>query len=348
MLEPVGKSGARHRRRRATCGRVHARAPDCHETEPGLSQRILISFCNVRQPELPVLGLFDPVLSRFRPLPRPRLPYQLDGVTGLAVDERHLYAIAQTPGTSPDGHYLALSAFLVFERKTLSLLSEYLFTMASDVHSIALDGQSVLAVSTGTDQIIKLELDGVSAVSESVYWNANSSARRADTLHLNAIVRIGGDVIVSGFGKKNGELWGTAINGFVLDTKRGREIASGIAHPHSLLDLDGRLALCESRMRTVRYVDGSLLVDLNGYTRGLCQLGAELFAGTSVGRRISKSTGAQIENPADPGESSGRCSINRIDIRERRCSQTVDLTEYGSEIYDLVSVDATDGWPVDW
>jgi hypothetical protein len=69
-----------------------------------------------------------------------------------------------------------------------------------------------------------------------------------------------------------------------------------------------------------------------------------MFIGTSVGRRISRSTGL-LNNPAEEGNPQGQCSITRASIDEFVSEETVDLGAFATEIYDLLPVEGTQAWP---
>jgi hypothetical protein len=81
---------------------------------------------------------------------------------------------------------------------------------------------------------------------------------------------------------------------------------------------------------------------LPGYTRGLCRIGQKLFVGTSLERRVSKSTGKRKITWV-PG---GRCTVSRLSVNSFEVEDTIDLTTYGDEIYDLLPIEGTDRWPV--
>ena len=108
---------------------------------------------------------------------------------------------------------------------------------------------------------------------------------------------------------------------------------------------NGRLYYCASRNRTVCIHGGGQSEPLPGYTRGLCCVGEHLYVGTSVGRKVSKSTGL-INNPADPGAQEGICSISRLSAETLAVESTVDLSHVATEIYDLLPVEGAENWPV--
>ena len=126
----------------------------------------------------------------------------------------------------------------------------------------------------------------------------------------------------------------------------GSVIAAGLEHPHSLLPLSEKLAACASRHQELVVLGPGLARNrkLDGYTRGLCLDGPDLFVGTSVGRRVSRSSG-RVDNPADPGTTVGRCAVTQLSASDLAVKRTFDLGAYGDEIYDLVPVTAVAQWP---
>ena len=201
-------------------------------------------------------------------------------------------------------------------------------------------------VLTGTDEVIELRMRGDEVISESVFWRPEPDAPRADIHHLNAIFGWRGDLLVSGFGKKPGPDWGLTREGFIVNVTRGEAIASGIYHPHSLVAIGEEIAYCESGKRAVRVMGRGQTQRLPGYTRGLCLTGQKVFVGTSVGRRVSKSTG-MLHNPQhSSGTPEGQCTVCRLSPSSLEIEDVIDLSAYGEEIYDLLPVEGTSRWPI--
>jgi len=211
-----------------------------------------------------------------------------------------------------------------------------MFRVAADVHSIAFHGGALFAVSTGTDEIVAVTLDGPRMVAEDVIWRPEPDAPRTDSHHLNALAVSDDEILVCGFGKRSEALWSSARQGFIRTT-RGKTLASDLLQPHSLFLDESGVLYCESRVGAVRVVgEPSRVSSLPGYTRGLCRAGEFLYVGCSIGRRQSKSTGLMIENSSDPGETAGLCGLGILCADSWNSESFVDLAEYGDEIYDLL------------
>jgi hypothetical protein len=265
-------------------------------------------------------------------------------VSGIALSNRHVFAVTANTAGRASRDPAGPSGLLVFDRRDLTLLAEHVFSSVFDAHSVlALDGE-LLVVSTGTDEITRVRLDGPNVVSEEVLWRMDVHGPRADVHHLNAICSRRGEVLVSGFGKKTGHLWSTATAGFIVSVTTGERLAMGIGHPHSLIDVEETLAYCESSTATVRLLGKNRAQQLPGYARGLCRVGDRLLVGTSRGRQTSKSTG--LTTRADPGMPVGCCAVVTLRLPSLDIERVVDLDELAFELYDLQPVSDVAQWPV--
>ena len=298
---------------------------------------ILVSFCNVSVPGRPALGLLDTATSSFRVLQLPRKLPQPVSVAGLGASRDYLYAALPESPPAP-------SELLILERGELAVRNHYVFRSALDVHSLLVSGDALFVVSTGTDEVIELRLRGCEVLSETVRWRPEPGAPRADNHHLNALCEWRGELLVSGHGKKTADRWSSARGGFIVNINRGEQMAQNIHHPHSLVPVGDTLAYCESSTMAVRLLGDVRAQRLPGYARGLCLAGGKLFVGTSIGRRVSKSTGV-INNPAESGVPAGRCTCSRLAPDTFAVEETVDLSSYGTEIYDLLPVEGAARWP---
>jgi hypothetical protein len=299
---------------------------------------VLVSFCNQWTPGLPALGLLNTETSAFRIV---RLPPQVPrcaGVRGVTVDSHFLYAALQEGPLDPP-------TLLVLDRRDLSLRHRHAFETTGDIHSLWISGQTLWAVSTGTDEVFEVQLDCPRVLAEGVVWRPDPEGPRADCHHLNAVCGWKGELLVSGFGKKAGALWSTAREGFIVNITRGDCLASGVNHPHSVVEVDGTIAYCESSRKRLCLLGGPCIGPLPGYARGLCQVGRQIFVGTSHRRPVSRSTGLPLK-PEDPDGPGARCAVSKVSLSTLRVEDTIDLSPYGEEIYDLLPVEATSEWPI--
>src|SRR5207244_4093933 len=114
-----------------------------------------------------------------------------------------------------------------------------------------------------------------------------------DAWHLNCLLIKDGAVLVSAFGRyERHRQWAehlTDPTGLVLSLSTGREIISGLSHPHSPRFFDGAWAVCNSATREVWQIDAETgaprrRVQLEGYTRGIAICEDLLFVGESADR----------------------------------------------------------------
>ncbi|MCA1597009.1 MAG: TIGR03032 family protein, partial [Chloroflexi bacterium] len=253
---------------------------------------------------------------------------------------RYLYAALREP-----------AGLLVLDRKDLSLLNCHWLEGARDAHSLCLHNGSVFLVSTGTDEVIRLKMNGPEVAAADVFWRPDPAAEKADLHHLNSICSWQGDLYVSGFGEKTGERWASARGGFVLNISAGYSVATGLFHPHSLLPTEDGIAFCESPAGAVRLSGGPVLQSLPGYIRGLCRSEGRLFVGASACRHRSRSAGVILAPEArlSSGEGTdhrGGCAVYRLAEESLEVEQTISLETFGDEIYDLLPVEDTRCWPL--
>jgi hypothetical protein len=291
---------------------------------------ILVSLCNGNPKKTGLLLVSDDLSLVRRPAEPRGIP--LGSTHGLTADERWLL-------------FVKSGRIIVVDRHNFALRQIYRFSYARDVHSILLLGNRLLAVATYQNAVVEMSFhNGLIAHGEHIIWPPNKEKVGLDKDHLNSICFYEGRILVSALGEKVGPLWRDSTEGFVVDIGSGERIASGFRHPHSLMSLGKSLFLCESMKQLVVDVTGSRSTKIEGYARGLCSAQMGLYAGTSKGRMVSKSTGL-IANPADVGETAGVCGIHLLDPANLGVRKSLVLDE--TEIYDLLFIEE-DGsaWPM--
>jgi len=248
------------------------------------------------------------------------------GVLGIAKCRDRIVAILQGPR-------MALAwltpSYRIVELRPLQLVQ--------GGHSIAVCDHRIYIASASTDAIVEYD----PSCGESIHWSDNADGK--DTIHLNSILWHQGSLYFSAFGKKKGELWSTAEEGYLKELSSGRTVLAPLFHPHSVTAYGEYLYCCESSRIAVHRSDGDCLVVDAGYVRGLLVQSDVLCIGISRGRKRSKSTGKIVDNPADPGELTDRCGVLVYHTREGRLSESnpagwIDLGEYSNEIYDLLAL----------
>jgi hypothetical protein len=287
---------------------------------------MLISFCNFPAPRATAIFRLDISSENLTEIGL-GISRSVKGCTGMTSDEERIYVLCVSEGM----HYLSVIARDELECVFCQALPE-----VKEGHSILAKEGQLYVVSTGTDEVIRYDLAAEGAKNSQVVWSASPSG--SDTHHVNSIADWQGNLVVSAFGPKFGTLWASALEGYIHDISRDVRIKSGIYHPHSLSVRSDQLYYLESHRKLFCSLDGVIL-SLTGYPRGVCWLSDDVVClGSSVGRKLSKSTGL-IANPADPGEPSGSCGVTVVNIKTGRRLKHLDLDRVAGEVYDLMVKD---------
>src|SRR5687768_1349613 len=133
---------------------------------------ILISFCNTSEfPGFPNLGILNVESSEYSILEIPEKIPQT-GMVGMTYSSKYIF-IGLHHITGGLDAFESPPALLVFDKATFQLLHAYECRFAKDIHSFLLqqDERKLFIVSTGTDDIIELELDEFNVVSEKVFMH---------------------------------------------------------------------------------------------------------------------------------------------------------------------------------
>jgi hypothetical protein len=295
---------------------------------------ILISFCNN-----PAFSA-SPILCAKIPLDWREpiscapvalgFPEPIAQVTGLTKTKDRIFVVfANQEGRQ----YLA-----VLQQSDLTPLFYQELPGIVDCHSILAIKNQLYVVSTGTDQILCYEILNDSVSASKVFWQASNSQQ--DTHHINSIIEKDGDVLVSAFGTKTGQLWSTATGGYIHNITKNVRVKEGVYHPHSLSVRNEKIYYSDSQKNAFcSNEDDDPLFSLNGYTRGAVWLSNEVVCiASSIGRRVSKSTGL-ISNSADPGIPAGECNLIVGSITSKEIIAQIDLSWFGPEIYDLLIIE---------
>lgn len=290
---------------------------------------LLISFCNVRQftakRNRRWLLLLDTKSKQTKWVKIPDLGDSVLGATGiLRRDSDILVALHHKDG---------VSSILQLD-KTLTAARHDFFDSVKDVHSLAVDGDTVITTSTATDSLVRFRFDGSIREERLVHAFSNGSQ---DSLHVNSVALTSSyGLVVSMFGTRPEGGWQTARAGQVT-TLTGEVLVSDLRHPHSLATAGtGSVCFVESLSGTLFRVDDKGLiyrvdVGRDGYVRGLATSADTAYVGVNVARDRSKSTGLLVGKLFALGHS----YICRLDISSGKHEGNFELTGLGDEIYDI-------------
>jgi len=302
--------------------------------------RLLVSLCS-RTDEAPeCLVVCDPERRSVRPV---AVPDPAFGTFGLAVTPVTVYALFDLG--RPVSEEPERSELRALDPATLRLRWRYPFEVGRDVHSIAVDGEAMHAVSTGTDDLLRigLDLDGT-PISEEVAWRLLPDAEHTDRHHLNDVAFLDGRLLISGFGPRPGPtvwqdagVWQDARDGFVRSVGDGSVFLGPLYHPHSICQLGpGEFAVCESPRRRVLTNTGRSSDTLPGYARGLCAAAGKLYVGTSRDRHPSEPPSILPYDRSSTPTDDGVAAICELDLATFSVQQVIELSPYGREVYDII------------
>jgi len=300
---------------------------------------LLISFCNTETNDkqtgrlVSPLGLINTEEEKIFWLPVPEKA-RIVGITGLAETDQFVFAAYQTKFSPLQ---IRKCGLLVYEKPTLRLKSWPQLKKVKDPHAILVTEENVVITSTGNDRVIKYPRRGseIDQSSATTIWTPSTSKGKKDTHHINSICQKNGDLLISAFGPKAGDLWKSAQEGYVINITSNRPIISPISHPHSLLSAGGHLFYCESRAKAVKKDGRALYQFEHGYTRGLAKIKNTLIIGRSSRRKVSKSTGI-VNAPSGIGEQIVGCSVSLLDLAENKIVALIDLSTFHNEIFTVL------------
>jgi hypothetical protein len=288
---------------------------------------LLVSFCRPAVPGVAFARL-DFESGGLEWLTTPSLAPESGGM-GLLRHGTHIYGLATRPLPDRIGSLLLRFDDALAERGSWPLRS------VVNGHGLAADGGALLANSTGTEEVVRIEVCRDGGIEERVVWSAGSGT---DERHVNGLAVAGERMFVSGFGRRRNGSWTDTDGGYVRDVFGGRDVCRGLTQPHSLFHLDGRLCVLESMGGRILDIAGDTPVTLgrvDGYARGIAIDASFFYVATSRARKRSKYTGERREIIPR-----SRCEIHRIDRRTGEVTVR-PLYEHGAEIFDLLVLTAT-------
>jgi Flp pilus assembly protein TadD len=240
--------------------------------------------------------------------------------------------IVEVPGGWAVGLQMRDSAVALLDRQW-TLRRVVRLQSVKDIHSIVRSDSALLIASTGTNRLVRLDLE---SGAESVVWDAEATAER-DVTHLNGACVHAGQVIVSQFGASAGN---TVRAGAVVITATGNCLLGGLREPHSVFSDGNDLWVLESLTGSLLKLRSGeppeLVARVRGYARGL-YIDDELMAiGVSGSRTESRASG--VNRPIE----SALCGAPGawLDITRGEERFQIDLSGVASEIYDIVPLRA--------
>jgi tetratricopeptide (TPR) repeat protein len=291
---------------------------------------LLVSFCNVFPPGLG-LGLYNFESDDYTWIDISIVSEACLGVDGICWRDNSFWVLLQLAPGGVSG--------LVMIDSDLNVRRSYKLTNTRDAHSLIPYQDGFFVTDTMRNRLNFVYIDSNGVLHESEYWRYCDE--QTDVVHLNSVAQLNGDVYVSVFGPKPPEGWAFAANGQIINVSKNKVICDGLAHPHTLMEVEGMLYWLESRKGLVHRFserDGhQIVLHLDGYLRGLTYDDKYLYVAASALRRRSRSTGVMSLPPSENPEDL-HSWIYRIDRKTLQPVEKRKLTAFGAEIYDLAIV----------
>jgi hypothetical protein len=162
-----------------------------------------------------------------------------------------------------------------------------------DTHSLALVGEEIAVCSTGTNEVIYLDENGV----ERRRWSPDDDAE-ADSWHINSLTTHEGRLFATCFGWfDHFRGWSGKVPeaGLLLDVAANRAILDGLSAPHDPRRVaDGWVVNDSDKSRTLLIPDRGptqVIVSAPGFSRGLAVLEDAYVVGFSSPRTLQRQDG---------------------------------------------------------
>lgn len=271
-------------------------------------------------------------------------------------------------GIIPNRRRLASNLFTIDLSTGEKRISYMLFTKA--IHGLkSIDNQRLLACSTQTDLIAELIIENGTVVNEDLYKHMSMPNRwefvlneyasrpeqptfyRAEKLlddnhHVNSIEVYNGKMICTMFGYRSWEKEtkkyiltkgnNSEFSGLLHDLKSDKILLNNLKQPHTaFINSRGAICCCNSAHFTF-IVKNKFEVELDGYTRGICEDLKEkgYWVGSSSYRKRRHHDGKFVR--FDKGDVPLQGARIQFVNYKGKIGRTIELKDYGQEIFDLL------------
>jgi hypothetical protein len=209
-------------------------------------------------------------------------PEALDDLatSGITVGGGRLWRVLRAPGEQT-------SACELLSYDTRGLRSYRRLDAIRDPHDVCWHEGTVHVSSSWDDTVWR-----VAGGTAEPLWRARADGTAPDAWHVNSLLVVDGALHVCAFGRfERHKAWKTARRkdvGIVLDLRTGREVLTGLTHPHAPRRRGDRWYVCESTPGRLTELDatGRLLrqVHIRRFTRGLALIGSWALVGGNARR----------------------------------------------------------------
>jgi hypothetical protein len=247
-------------------------------------------------------------------------PEALDDLptSGIALGGGRLWRVLRAPGEQT-------SACELLSYDARGVCSYLRLDVVRDPHDVCWHQGAVHVSSSWDDAVWRVTGGAAGGAGAELVWQPSTVP---DGWHVNSLLSVDGALHVCAFGRfDRHKAWKSGARkdtGFVLDLRTGRQVLTGLAHPHSPRRRGDRWYVCESVKGTLTELDteGRMLrrAAVHRFTRGLALVGDWALVGGNAHR----------QRDDDRSE---------VALVELRTLQVVDrLSMPCLEIYDIVPV----------
>lgn len=250
------------------------------------------------------------------------------GVNGmLRVDDYLLVGYQSYPTT-----------FIVFDRN-FQIVGSTRFNNIFEVHSLCHHDDGALCVSTGRDEVFRLEVSDIGQHLPAKRWYQHGARiLRSDGVHLNSIASDSNRVLVSCFGPKSSGSWANSRSGQIIDLISGDTIREGLYQPHSVMIHRGQWWVCESGTGRILGENGEV-VEVGGYVRGLVPINQSVVCVASSAQRIQSRSKGTLNVGCNDSVVSSKSFVHLVDLDLGEVVKSIELTKYGAEIFELMPLE---------
>lgn len=254
----------------------------------------------------------------------------LGGVCGAVCRDHNLFVATQ--GES--------AHLLIWNLNECRWTSSILLPQVVDAHSLVLIEDDIFLISTGTNEIYRIPINGTDFGVPQLYWQYPLVSYDRDDVHLNGLTRDGNRLIASCFGTrdKSGK-WQSMGRVFYIDTLEN--ILTDLDQPHTPYVENDTLCVAESKAGIVHILSRSHVgwqvkknIFIGGYVRGLSFLENDLLVGVSAARFTSRSQRTVLSDDI----ASNGSQLLLLNTLTGEKTELFDIECFGREIYDLCAL----------
>ncbi len=289
--------------------------------------KLLVSFCNQQNNAIhDNLVLLDTETKERRSF----LDFLYNrSITGITQDESRVYICYQDQ----------VNGIIILKKPNLEIELIRSFPEIKDGHTVLINENNLYVVSTGNDRILKFNFDTIInkvEYTDSFYLSPDANSE-LDLNHINSIAIKNNEIYLTAFGKKLGEKWSTALNGYILNTQNGEKVLTNLVHPHSLSIFKDDFWYAESLARKIKRNDETIIELEEGYVRGLAIIESNIIIGVSTRRSTSKSTNTpNLDLSNELSKEQCKVIIYKYDGNSALKIDEYEFIDKYQEVYDVV------------